>query len=98
MGMFPGFLPPLRRLTLRSERLLAEIWPEAGGSVARFEYLAPDGTSVALFRGAGAQPVHQPTDLACWPLLPYSNRIAHGRFRFEGQEHRLIPRLSDQNL
>lgn len=91
MDIFPGFAPPQRRLALRSGKLLAEIWPEAGGSVARFEYLAPDGASLPLFRGAGARRIYQPSDLACWPLLPYSNRIAHGKFIFEAREHRLAP-------
>lgn len=28
---------------------------------------------------------------ACYPLLPYANRIDHGRFRAAGREHRLRP-------
>ena len=32
-------------------------------------------------------------DLACFPLVPYANRIAHGRFSFGGREVRLAPNL-----
>jgi aldose 1-epimerase len=32
---------------------------------------------------------------ACYPLIPYSNRIAQGRFSFEGVEHRLALNFGD---
>jgi aldose 1-epimerase len=32
---------------------------------------------------------------SCYPLIPYSNRIAHGRFSFEGMEHRLALNFGD---
>ena len=31
----------------------------------------------------------------CYPLIPYSNRIAHGRFSFEGVEYRLALNFGD---
>jgi aldose 1-epimerase len=31
----------------------------------------------------------------CYPLIPYSNRIAHGRFSFEDVEHRLALNFGD---
>jgi aldose 1-epimerase len=60
-------------LSLRSGRLLAEIDCEAGGSLSRF---AVDGRDI-LRPGKGTQG-------ACYPLVPFSNRIANGRFEFEG--------------
>jgi aldose 1-epimerase len=62
-------------LLLRAGRLALEIDPEAGGSLARF---AIDGADI-LRPGRGVQG-------ACYPLVPYSNRIANGRFTFEGRE------------
>lgn len=32
---------------------------------------------------------------SCYPLIPYSNRIAQGRFSFEGVEHRLALNFGD---
>jgi aldose 1-epimerase len=42
--------------------------------------------------GAGADPF----DLACFPMLPYVNRIAHGRFRFGAHDVRLASNRLDQ--
>jgi len=43
----------------------------------------------------GADPGADPLALGCFPLLPYSNRIAHGRFRFEGRAVRLPRNFGD---
>lgn len=57
--------------------------PDRGGSILRFDW-----------RG---QPVLRPAtgpsilDTACFPLAPFSNRIAHGRFVVDGREVRLRP-------
>jgi aldose 1-epimerase len=64
-------------------RLVLE--PERGGSIARFDWrgeplLRPSRPGTVL-------------DVACFPLVPFSNRIAHGRFRAGGREIRLSPNL-----
>jgi len=57
--------------------------PERGGSILRFDW-----------RG---QPLMRPAcgpsilDVACFPLVPFSNRIAHGRFVADGREVTLRP-------
>lgn len=57
--------------------------PERGGSILRFDW-----------RG---QPIMRPVcgpsilDVACFPLVPFSNRIANGRFDFNGTQVRLSP-------
>ena len=61
-------------LSLRAGRLLVEIDSEAGGSLARFTV---DGRDI-LRPGKGTQG-------ACYPLVPFSNRIANGRFEFQGR-------------
>ena len=76
---------------MRNERSVAEIWPHAGGGVARLDYLGEQDGPVALLRRATEKENYQPTDLACWPLLPFSNRINQGKFAFDGKEHRLPP-------
>ena len=62
-------------LALRTGQLAVDIDSEAGGSLARFTVGGID----ILRRGRGPQG-------SCYPLVPYSNRIANGRFTFEGQE------------
>lgn len=57
--------------------------PERGGSILAFDWQGE-----ALFR-----PVCGPSilDVACFPLVPFSNRIAFGRFRANGQDVQLAP-------
>ncbi|MBU6206700.1 MAG: aldose 1-epimerase [Alphaproteobacteria bacterium] len=65
-------------------RLVLE--PERGGSIALFEW-----------RGrAILRPTCGPSmlDTACFPLVPFSNRIASGRFSYGGMPVRLNPNLS----
>lgn len=76
-------------LSLRAGRLAVDLAPQAGGSIARFavegagDVLRP-ATAEALASGTGR-------DTACYPLVPYSNRIADGRLAFENQEFHLSP-------
>ena len=74
-------------VTLRSGKTGVQLCPEIGGSIVRFwsrlnggtmEWLRPvsDGD---LARG-------DPLAMACFSLVPYSNRIRGGRFRFAGRE------------
>ncbi len=67
-------------LSLRTGRLQVEIDPVSGGSLGRF---AVDGGDV-LRPGRG-------TAGAAYPLVPYSNRIANGRFEFMGRTIEVPP-------
>src|SRR5258708_40196566 len=78
--MFSGFDAPTRPVNLRCGDFAAEVWPEHGGAIASFRY-GPR----ALLRPTGRQQRYLPTDLASFPLVPYSNRIANGRFQFAGR-------------
>ena len=62
-------------------RLLLE--PERGGSIARFDWRGE-----ALFRPTCGPSI---LDTACFPLVPFSNRIAHGVFRWAGRSVKLAP-------
>lgn len=64
----------------------SELWlnPEQGGSIAAFRWRGRDIMRPAV---PGA-PV---LDMASFPLLPFSNRIAEGRFVADGQNVRLSP-------
>lgn len=75
--------------TLRLENgiVRADVLPEAGGGVLRFDWLgdgAGDGDIVPIFRpGQREAALRDPRALACYPLVPWSNRIGGGRFMFE---------------
>lgn len=63
--------------------------PQVGGAIAAFTI---DGRDVLRPMAAGA------TDAlaaACFPLVPFCNRIPNGRFAFEGREIALPPTLGD---
>lgn len=76
-------------LSLRAGRLAVDPAPEAGGSIARF---AIDGVGDILrFATADALASGTGKDAACYPLVPFSNRIANGHLAFEGGAVRLAP-------
>lgn len=65
-----------------------DLYPAIGGSIGRFTWRHPDGGVVDLLR-----PVHQQAlaagnseGAACFPLLPFSNRLCESRFTFNGRE------------
>ena len=76
-------------LSLRAGKLSVDLSPQAGGSIARFaldgvgDLLRP-ASAVALASGTGR-------DTACYPLVPFSNRIANGRLAFGGETFHLEP-------
>lgn len=78
----------LERLRLHNERLLAEIVPQAGGGLARLDWLAgPAPAPLLRALPAEAQGVPLPSQLACFPLVPWSNRLAPQGFEFGGRRH-----------
>ncbi|WP_297513903.1 aldose 1-epimerase [uncultured Caulobacter sp.] len=63
--------------------------PEVGGAVASFTV---GGRNVLRPMAAGARDA---LEAACFPLVPFCNRIPQGRFAFEGREVVLPPNLGD---
>jgi aldose 1-epimerase len=55
-----------------------------GGGVREFSWHGQD-----IFRPAASAADQDPFSLACFPLVPYANRIANGRFGFDGSEVQL---------
>ena len=74
-------------LSLRAGRLALDLAPACGGAIARFavdgkgDVLRPTPPE-ALVSGTGDH-------AACYPLVPYSNRIAEGRLAFDGEIFKL---------
>jgi aldose 1-epimerase len=76
-------------LQLCNDRLSVCLLPAAGGGIVGFDWLGR-GTEVPLMRPCVAPPErspghYEPNRLACYPLLPWSNRIAHGGFFHAGR-------------
>ncbi len=67
-----------------------EIVPGTGGAIASFTF---DGENV--MRPTPAAASGDVRAHACWPLVPYSNRIADARFQFAGRTHALARNFGD---
>ncbi len=73
----------MKLLTLIAGDTRLRLAPEAGGGIAAFEW---QGVDMLRPADAAALAARDPLGLASFPLVPWSNRIAHGRFAFEGRE------------
>ena len=77
-------------LQLCNDRLSLCLLPAAGGGIVGFDWLGR-GAEVPLMRPCVVPPEcshghYEPNRLACYPLLPWSNRIAHGGFFHAGRQ------------
>lgn len=79
-------------LTLSSGSLMLQLMPPLGGSIARFDYHSADGRRIGCLRGVEGKSTN-PLDQACFPLVPFVNRVRGGRFAFRGREVALQPNL-----
>lgn len=72
-------------ITLVNSNLRLDVAPALGGGITRFDW-RHDGALVPIFRPC-VEPCSDtdPNQLACYPLLPYSNRIGNGHFEFSGR-------------
>jgi aldose 1-epimerase len=64
-------------LVLQHETTRLTVDPRAGGAIRAFDWRGK-----AIFRPTTAPAGHDPFDLACFPMAPYVNRVAHGQFSF----------------
>ena len=78
-------------LNLEAGKLRLELSPSVGGAISGFEWADGDAARPVLRRCP--QPLERVLDAACFPLVPYVNRIRDGRFTFRGREVRLTPNM-----
>src|SRR4051794_16374888 len=78
-------------VTLFAGRLRLELKPSIGGSISAFEWIAGD-CARPILRECNS-PLENVLDAACFPLVPYANRIRGGRFTFRGHEVRIAPNM-----
>jgi len=78
-------------VTLASGCLRLTLSPSIGGSISDFEWSAGDRLEPILRKCHS--PPEKVLDAACFPLVPYVNRIRGGRFTFRGRDVRLQPNM-----
>lgn len=91
MGAFMS-APESRPLTLSAGSLTLQLVPPLGGSIAAFMYATADGERIPCLRGVEGNST-DPLDHACFPLVPFVNRVRGGRFSFREREVVLQPNL-----
>jgi len=72
--------------------------PELGGGIASFDWCDGDTPVPILRRCADPAAATDPNQLACYPLLPFSNRVGGGSFQLEGRRVTVPRNRSDENL
>ncbi len=82
-------------ITLESDTQHLEVSPEMGGAVTRWDWKNGDGT-MPLFRPWDGASGDRYT-LACFPLVPWSNRITHGGFEHEGVFHQIHANRTEEH-
>jgi aldose 1-epimerase len=77
----------MQSISLRNRFLHAEFLPQAGGGMTRFDWLG-GAERVPLFRTLVVAPgaaAPTPSQMACFPMLPWANRIDPAGFDFAGR-------------
>jgi aldose 1-epimerase len=77
----------LEAITLRCGALHAEVLPAAAGGLGRLDWRRGDATHALLrpYAHSPDAPLPAASQLACFPLVPWSNRIDPAGFVFEGR-------------
>ncbi len=73
-------------LTLQADGWTATVAPSIGGAITSLDWKGHAILRPTPYEAIEAGDVRR---TACYPLVPYANRIANGRFRFEGADHQL---------
>ncbi|MGY4831332.1 aldose 1-epimerase [Sphaerotilaceae bacterium SBD11-9] len=81
---------PNSGVELRAGVLRLAVRPDLGGSIAGLWH---DG--VPLMRSTEPAELASARLSACFPLVPYSNRLGHRRFQWKGQDHTTAANFAD---
>jgi aldose 1-epimerase len=76
---------------LRAGALRLALSPLVGGSISAFDWLGGE-MPLPILRQSHS-PLENVLDAACFPLVPYVNRIRGGCFSFRGREVRIAPNM-----
>ena len=76
-------------LVLQDEAMRLTLAPHVGGSIRELTWRGEH-----VLRPASAGATDDPFEMACFPMVPFANRIARGCFDFDGQTVCLAPNWS----
>lgn len=79
-------------VTLAADDGRVDVAPDVGGAVASFTFR---GADILRPTPNDARVAGNVRAFACYPLVPYSNRIAGATLRFAGRDHRLARNFGD---
>jgi len=79
-------------LSLAAGAARVELAPEVGGAIAHFTF---DGMDVLRPTSVEARAAGDVRGHACYPLVPYSNRIANAHVVVAGRRHELVRNFGD---
>jgi aldose 1-epimerase len=83
---------------LHSGTLVLALSPSIGGSIARLDWVEAGASRIPLMRGCHSGSINV-LEAACFPLVPFVNRIRGNCFRFRGREVVLTPNMAgDPNV
>jgi aldose 1-epimerase len=86
-------------VTLATPQLRLDIAPSLGGAITRFDWRGNADAPTPIFRRAASVLAGtDPNTLACYPLVPYSNRIGGAQFTFGGRRVEVPRTRSDEAL
>lgn len=77
---------PAAWLELQSGELRLAVRADLGGAIAGLWY-----GGAPVLRSTEPEHLQGPRQSACFPLVPYSNRLAFRRFEWQGRWHRTLP-------
>lgn len=77
-------------LVLQEEAMRLTISARQGGAIRELKWRGED-----ILRPAPADATDDPFQMACFPMVPFVNRIARGQFNFNGHTVRLRPNWSE---
>ena len=75
-------------IKLKNDKMVCELAPEMGGAIYSFSALTENGLQ-PLMRPTFGEDAYKIVDFSSWPLVPFSNRIKHGKFSFNGEKYRV---------
>jgi aldose 1-epimerase len=80
-------------ITIEDNGSKCTIAPSIGGSLTSWTV---DGQNILRFSSSEAIASADPLQLSSFPLVPYSNRIGHGRFSWAGQQKSVTPNFAPE--
>jgi aldose 1-epimerase len=80
----------METVRLASGKWLLELAPDIGGSIALCAF---DGQDIMRRAARDTAAALEARDMACFPLAPFSNRVEHGVFTFDGRRIELPPNM-----